>query len=190
MTSFISKMNYSSAFPPLQSFPWAFPTVNNNHHTNIHNNNHLNQYKHTSINTIISKYPAYLKHTNYAHLVSEQCNKNLIEEIDLRLPQFWNKNDKAKYIDVGMNGYDLYYSGFEPFFFIFIFFRGKYLMKTIGPGKKELDAATIRTNFPIRPQCGIYYFEIKVISKGEDGFICIGFCRAANKLERLPGNER
>ncbi|KAG1139903.1 hypothetical protein G6F37_003576 [Rhizopus arrhizus] len=60
-------------------------------------------------------------------------------------------------------------------------------MKTIGPGKKELDAATIRTNFPIRPQCGIYYFEIKVISKGEDGFICIGFCRAANKLERLPG---
>lgn len=90
----------------------------------------------------------------------------MIEEVDLRLPQFWNKNDKAKYIDVGMNGYDLYYSG---------------------PGKKELDSATIRTNFPIRPQCGIYYFEIKVISKGEDGFICIGFCRAANKLERLPG---
>ncbi|CEG63584.1 hypothetical protein RMATCC62417_00704 [Rhizopus microsporus] len=114
---------------------------------------------------MISKYPAYLKYTNYAQLVSEQYDQ-MMKEVDLRLPQFWNKHDKARYIDVGMNGYDLYYSG---------------------PGKKELDAATIRTNFPIRPQCGIYYFEIKVTSKGEDGFICIGFCRAGNKLERLPG---
>lgn len=39
----------------------------------------------------------------------------------------------------------------------------------------------------MRPQCGIFYYEMKVISKGEDGYIGIGFCCAENKTERLPG---
>lgn len=95
MTSFIMN-NYSSAFPPLQSIPWAFPPSNHQHNKKC--------------NTMISKYPAYLKYTNYAQLVSEQYDQ-MMKEVDLRLPQFWNKHDKARYIDVGMNGYDLYYSG-------------------------------------------------------------------------------
>ncbi|KAG0171165.1 hypothetical protein DFQ29_008975 [Apophysomyces sp. BC1021] len=39
----------------------------------------------------------------------------------------------------------------------------------------------------MRPQCGIYYFEMRVISKGDDGYIGIGFCGTDNKLNRLPG---
>lgn len=39
----------------------------------------------------------------------------------------------------------------------------------------------------MRRQCGIYYFEMQVLSKGEDGFIGIGFCSPENELDRLPG---
>lgn len=39
----------------------------------------------------------------------------------------------------------------------------------------------------MRPQCGIFYYEMRVISKGDDGYIGIGFCAASNKVERLPG---
>jgi len=40
---------------------------------------------------------------------------------------------------------------------------------TSGLGKIPKDAASIRTNYPIPPSCGIYYFEVKIISKGRDG---------------------
>ncbi|CAO3662436.1 unnamed protein product [Rhizopus stolonifer] len=39
----------------------------------------------------------------------------------------------------------------------------------------------------MRQQCGLFYFEIHIQSKGEDGFVGIGFCRAENNLGRLPG---
>lgn len=59
----------------------------------------------------------------------------------------------------------------------------------VGPGKNDVsDAATIHTNFPIRSQCGIYYFEIRVVRKGRDGYFAIGFTRFNTKLDRLPGN--
>jgi hypothetical protein len=42
----------------------------------------------------------------------------------------------------------------------------------------------------MRSQCGIFYYEMRVISKGDDGYIGIGFCAATNKLERLPGKHK
>ena len=39
----------------------------------------------------------------------------------------------------------------------------------VGPGKNHKDAASVRATHPIPASCGIYYFEIKVISKGRDG---------------------
>ncbi|CEG84156.1 hypothetical protein RMATCC62417_18001 [Rhizopus microsporus] len=123
------------------------------------------------------KYPSYLKLTLYGNLVTEQYNlmqhvqkttqesttavkdkqEHDLANLDLRLPTFWNSKDKSKNIDVGR------------------------------PGKQETHAALARSNFPMRPQCGIFYYEMKVISKGEDGYIGIGFCCAENKTERLPG---
>ncbi|OAC99323.1 hypothetical protein MUCCIDRAFT_128160, partial [Mucor lusitanicus CBS 277.49] len=58
-----------------------------------------------------------------------------------------------------------------------------------GNGKDESDVASVRANYAMRKQCGIYYFEIKVISKGVDGHIGIGFCRRINSLDRFPGWE-
>ncbi|KAI9272057.1 hypothetical protein EDC94DRAFT_595260 [Helicostylum pulchrum] len=160
-----TETTYSSAFPPLQSIPWSFS----------------NKVLHTPVslpNTPLAppKYPVYLKHTSYANLVLEQYydkkskNSNVLE-LDLRLPQFWLKTIKSRHLEIGSNGYDLNY--------------------VTGPGKNDLsDAATIHTNFPIRPQCGIYYFEIRVVRKGRDGYFAIGFTRFNTKLDRLPGGDK
>ncbi|KAI8891410.1 SPRY-domain-containing protein [Backusella circina FSU 941] len=165
---------YSSAFPPLQGAPWASLPKMNAHTQNLY----------PSLTP--SKYPSYLENTSYANLVAEQCqtlkgrnkfgNNNYTcpseepEQVDLRLPYFWNRNDKAKAIQVGMNGYDLTFTGVERC-------------------KKELEAASIRSNFSIKPQCGVYYYEIQVNSKGTDGYIAIGLCTASSALNHLPGYD-
>lgn len=38
-----------------------------------------------------------------------------------------------------------------------------------GPGKTHKDAASVRTDHCIPSTCGVYYFEVKIISKGRDG---------------------
>ena len=38
-----------------------------------------------------------------------------------------------------------------------------------GHGKGHKDAASVRATHPIPSACGIYYFEVKIISKGRDG---------------------
>jgi len=60
-------------------------------------------------------------------------------------------------------------------------------ISSLGVGKDDTDAASVRANFPMRPQCGIFYFEVEIVSKGRDGYIGIGFCWQSNLLNRLPG---
>ena len=40
-----------------------------------------------------------------------------------------------------------------------------------GQGKNHKDAASVRSTHPIPAACGIYYFEVKIISKGRDGLV-------------------
>ena len=56
-----------------------------------------------------------------------------------------------------------------------------------GPGKTHKDAASVRTDFPIPAACGIYYYEVKIISKGRDGYMGIGLSKSDVLLNRLPG---
>ena len=49
------------------------------------------------------------------------------------------------------------------------------LIYITGIGKAAKDAASVRATHPIPPSCGIYYFEIKIISKGRDGYVFPGF---------------
>lgn len=38
-----------------------------------------------------------------------------------------------------------------------------------GHGKTPKDAASVRATHPIPAACGVYYFEVKIVSKGRDG---------------------
>ena len=149
------------------------------------------------------KYPPYLKQTLYGSLALEQYHHfqahhhthlhttDLEDEqwemLDLRLPTFWNVKDKSKSIEVGSNGLDLSYVGKVFFFFRHSDFCMIFNFFLKGPGQLETHAALVRANYPMRYQCGVFYFEMKVKSKGDDGYIGIGFCYDSNKLERLPG---
>lgn len=84
------------------------------------------------------KFPSYLKLTLYGKLAIEQykyhqrkheikplpnnngrsskqrgvnLEEEQLEDLDLRLPTFWNPKDKSKNIEVGSNGLDLSYIG-------------------------------------------------------------------------------
>lgn len=56
-----------------------------------------------------------------------------------------------------------------------------------GVGKSHNDAASVRTTHPIPAACGLYYFEVKIISKGRDGYMGIGLTAQNFKPNRLPG---
>lgn len=56
-----------------------------------------------------------------------------------------------------------------------------------GHGKTHKDAASVRATHPIPPSCGLYYFEVKIISKGRDGYMGIGLSAQGVNMNRLPG---
>lgn len=59
-----------------------------------------------------------------------------------------------------------------------------------GSGKNgDRDAAAVRANRPMPSSCGIYYFEIEIVSKGQSGYIGVGFSALNVILSRLPGWE-
>jgi hypothetical protein len=58
-----------------------------------------------------------------------------------------------------------------------------------GVGKTDEDAAAIRSNNQIPKTLGVFYFEIKIINIGKNGFIGIGLCSKHIDLDRLPGWE-
>ncbi|PIL30800.1 hypothetical protein GSI_06968 [Ganoderma sinense ZZ0214-1] len=55
-------------------------------------------------------------------------------------------------------------------------------------GERESSAA--RTNQPIPPACGIYYYEVEILHKCPKGPISIGFSAPDVRLSRLPGWEK
>ena len=131
--------SYSIAFPPLQPIPLSFPQ----HPKRTQHCHQLPPALQTPL--VPPKYPSYLKKTLYADLVLEQYNlrqcrrssdqqytrphdlspecrppstsslSHCIQDIDLRLPTFWNRQAKPRYLEVGRNGLDLSYNGM--FFF-------------------------------------------------------------------------
>ncbi|CAO3590706.1 unnamed protein product [Absidia cylindrospora] len=80
-----------------------------------------------------------------------------------------SSTDKSRYLEIDKDGLGVNY---------------------VGPGRSEDHAGTVRANLPIPIQCGVYYYEMHVKSKGDDGYIGIGFCNARNELKRLPGWDK
>lgn len=85
------------------------------------------------------------------------------------LPSRWSEQDKYPGLDISNDGRDVKYSGTGS--------------------KAEIEAASVRTDYPMSPACGIYYFEVEIKNKNKDTAIAIGFSTAEASLERLPGWE-
>ncbi|KAI9267035.1 concanavalin A-like lectin/glucanase domain-containing protein [Helicostylum pulchrum] len=123
-------------------------------------------YEGLSTSNTRKKLPSAKEHTALSALVN-QSNYNLsLAILDLRLPTAWDMRVRHEFIEASPDNLQLTYTG---------------------DGKDDSDVASVRANHAIRKQCGIYYFEIRVISKGMDGHIGIGFCRKINSLNRFPG---
>ncbi|EFA75244.1 hypothetical protein PPL_11319 [Heterostelium album PN500] len=69
----------------------------------------------------------------------------------LELPTHWSSKEKEKSGNLDLNSSNMRVTYKSP--------------------KENGDAGLVRANHPIPPACGIYYFEVKVISKGKDGYI-------------------
>lgn len=53
----------------------------------------------------------------------------------------------------------------------------------------DKDAAAVKTDHPIPVLCGVYYYEVHILSKGVHGYIGVGFSAPSVHLGRLPGWE-
>ncbi|KAJ8062364.1 hypothetical protein OCU04_008908 [Sclerotinia nivalis] len=94
------------------------------------------------------------------------------DEILSPLPSKWSTSDKFGALDVLSDGLEVKLTG----------------PKSIND--RDNEASAIRTDHPMPPQCGIYYFEVTILSrKREDSSIGIGFSTKQVSLSRLPGWE-
>jgi len=92
------------------------------------------------------------------------------EEVDIfkGLPSKWSDSDKWTGLEVLGDGGEVRFSG---------------VCKTSD------EAASIRTDYPMPIECGLYYYEVTILSRCKEGLIGIGFSGRRTPLNRLPGWE-
>ncbi|KAF7722732.1 hypothetical protein EC973_002825 [Apophysomyces ossiformis] len=137
----------------------------------------------------LAKYPTNRGSENSAIALDDDHSTyaSILESLDLRLPTAWSQKDRDKFIDMDSHGLQLTYKGKyyldlrinQPFALSLSRAKNRIACpKKVNPflclglGDDESEMATVRANFPMRPQCGIFYFEIEILSQGCD----IGFC--------------
>uniref|UniRef100_A0A1B0BHV8 Ran-binding proteins 9/10 homolog n=1 Tax=Glossina palpalis gambiensis TaxID=67801 RepID=A0A1B0BHV8_9MUSC len=96
-----------------------------------------------------------------------------VNEVETPLPRCWSSHDKCVTIGLSQNN-----------------LRVQYKAGAVGVGKPQNEAASVRTAHPIPPACGIYYFEVKIISKSKNGYMGIGLTAKQFRMNRLPGCDK
>jgi len=92
-----------------------------------------------------------------------------VKQDDTPLPRAWSTKDKYNYIGLSQNNLRVHYKGH---------------------GKNHKDASSVRATYPIPASCGLYYFEVKIVSKGRDGYMGVGLCAKSVDMNRLPGWDK
>ncbi|RIB20861.1 concanavalin A-like lectin/glucanase domain-containing protein [Gigaspora rosea] len=87
----------------------------------------------------------------------------ITSHIDIVLPTAWDIEGISPFIDIDSSGLIVNYTNPDNY-----------------------EAAIVRANHPIPSQCGIFYFEIKIINKGKNGIIGIGYCTKQNNINIYP----
>lgn len=85
------------------------------------------------------------------------------------LPKHWSSKDKANFIILSEDGLKVHYKGV---------------------GKTHKDAAAVRATHSIPQSCLLYYYEVKIVSKGRDGYMGIGLAAQNVDMHRLPGWDK
>ncbi|XP_059475156.1 ran-binding protein 10 [Neocloeon triangulifer] len=93
----------------------------------------------------------------------------MVNEEETPLPRCWSPKDKYNYIGLSQNNLRVHYKGH---------------------GKTHKDAASVRATHSIPAACGLYYFEVKIVSKGRDGYMGIGLSAENVNMNRLPGWDK
>lgn len=93
----------------------------------------------------------------------------MVNEEQTPLPKSWSPKDKFNYIGLSNGNLRVHYKGH---------------------GKTHKDAASVRATHPIPAACGLYYFEVKIVSKGRDGYMGIGLSAHGVNMNRLPGWDK
>jgi len=92
-----------------------------------------------------------------------------VKQDETPLPRAWSTKDKYNYIGLSQNNLRVHYKGH---------------------GKNHKDASSVRATYPIPASCGLYYFEVKIVSKGRDGYMGVGLCAKSVDMNRLPGWDK
>ncbi|GAB6021669.1 Ran-binding protein 9 [Chamberlinius hualienensis] len=93
----------------------------------------------------------------------------MVNEEESPLPRSWSPKDKYNFIGLSQGNLRVHYKG---------------------SGKNHKDAASVRATYPIPAACGLYYFEVKIVSKGRDGYMGIGLSAQGVNMNRLPGWDK
>ena len=143
-----------------------------NDHTLRHNSAKAPSLSASSSSVNLNKLPPTHVHRGVVQDVVERVQSPLsasAEEENLQpLPSRWNDNDKMSGLDLMADGTEIRFSGVT---------------------KTTDEAAAVRSDHPMPKECGIFYFEVTVLSRGKDGWIGIGFSSKKAGLNRLPGWE-
>ncbi|KAG8987651.1 hypothetical protein FRB90_003229 [Tulasnella sp. 427] len=96
------------------------------------------------------------------------------EEEVFTLPTCWNDADRHASIHISTTGTELTFMGIHGHLH--------------GMDNKD-EAAAARTNNPVPPICGVYYYEVEVLDRGNKGHIGVGFATKLHKTNKMPGWE-
>lgn len=99
-------------------------------------------------------------HRGMTYEIIEKEPSTTADEL-MPLPSQWSSSDKYPGLELSNDNLDVRYTG--------------------PVHKHDHEAAALRADHPMPPQCGIYYFEIKIESKPKEGYVlpradCLNMC--------------
>lgn len=93
----------------------------------------------------------------------------MVNEAETPLPRSWSHKDKYNFIGLSQSNLRVQYRGH---------------------GKTHKDASSVRATHAVPASCGIYYFEVTIVSKGRDGYMGVGLSAQGVNMNRLPGWDK
>ncbi|XP_043676724.1 ran-binding protein 9 isoform X1 [Vespula pensylvanica] len=118
----------------------------------------------------------------------------MVNEEETPLPRSWSPKDKYNYIGLSQNNLRVHYKDRRSTDALLMAVGAYSIDASIHIyecyGKTHKDAASVRTTHSIPAACGLYYFEVKIVSKGRDGYMGIGLSAHGVNVNRLPGWDK